>query len=470
LGAREPRTRIIGLHHRNLPGEWLEENVQGVRLIPTSLAAWRSPSVEAIQMPWSGWATPHEWLVAGNVDYVTRRPKSLWSNVIVLPEFDIGTDGKNSGSTASISLRGRRLEGAVFLGAQLRKADFTGAELSGAVFDSGDLREAKFDCDYAGSDRKCTQLQGASLNLAQLQGASLDGAQLQGADLKGARLPGASLHGAQLQIAVLWDANLQGASLHGANLQGAYLAGAPLQGADLERAQLQGADLYQAQLQGASLNHVFVWRTKPPTRGQVEGALIERPRLEPKYRRLDCTRDVDVIELREHGPRVSEDFDGECEWSDESYATLKSIAEAALEYKEHGSALGQVKRSLALQRVEQLGQKPYEEDSASANVWRDFAAESIQSAETYPEGLAKRLISIGCAIDGAPYVIGGLIRQLYLYDRLRDNPAQKAEVARAFLNETNCAGARGLSEENKAWLPQMCGPEAPQPSPGNASR
>jgi len=61
------------------PGEWLEEKVSPVRLVPTSMEAWQLPSVEAIQKDGSGWATLHELLVAGEVDYVTRKPQSLWS-------------------------------------------------------------------------------------------------------------------------------------------------------------------------------------------------------------------------------------------------------------------------------------------------------------------------------------------------------------------------------------------------------
>ena len=101
------------------PGEWLEENLWPVRLIPTTRAAWALPSLQAIQKEGSGWATLHELLVAGEVNYVTSRPQSVWSNVLVLPNFEIG-DRANK-----VSLRGRSLEGAVLAFAHLRNADFT---------------------------------------------------------------------------------------------------------------------------------------------------------------------------------------------------------------------------------------------------------------------------------------------------------------------------------------------------------
>jgi hypothetical protein len=150
-------------------------------------------------------------LVAGEPDLTTRRPASLWSNVLVLPGFDVidhvkfDTEDKISALPETISLRGRHLEGVFLGGSKLRNADFTGAYL---------------------------------------QGASLEGAQLLGASLK--------------------DAELQGALLVAAQIQGVTLDGAELQAATLEDAQLQGASLDGAQLHGASLKSAFVWRADPP--------------------------------------------------------------------------------------------------------------------------------------------------------------------------------------------------------------
>jgi uncharacterized protein YjbI with pentapeptide repeats len=412
------------------------------------------------------WTSPHTLLVAGTINYVTRKPEGLWSNVLVLPSFDIGdrlkfnAESKFALSPEAVSLRGRRLEGAVFVDAHLRKADFTSSELARADFRAADLREAKFECAPAGNGSDiCSrprgasffraQLQGASLVGAQLQGASLGNAQLQGASLRGAQLQGASLVNAQLQGAWLAYAQLQGAILDGAGLQGASLDWAHLEGAWLSRAQLQGASLWRAQLQGAildgaeletaSLNSVFVWRTAPPLREYLKSALIEMPRPEPKYA---CASAEEV-----------------CHWDDVWYAALKERIETVPEA---------FLRDAALKLIEPLGKQPYEEDAASAQEWRDLAAESQRSAKTYPGELAKALIMIGCGASGAPYVIGGLVQQLD--GRFGDNLAQKAKVARAFLDEAKCPGAKGLSAENKARLREMRWPEPPQPNPGTASR
>jgi hypothetical protein len=134
------------------PGEWLEDTLPEVPLVPTTLAAWQLPSVKAMQAPGSGWATLHELLVAGQLNEVTQQPRSLWSNRLVLPGIDVigylkfDTEDKISTHPITISLRGRQLQGAVMTEAKLRKADFTGAQLKGAFLFGADLREAKFDC------------------------------------------------------------------------------------------------------------------------------------------------------------------------------------------------------------------------------------------------------------------------------------------------------------------------------------
>ena len=209
------------------PGEWLEENLLSMPLVPTTWAAVLSSNEEALQ----GWATLHELLVAGDVDYVTDSPESLWSNVLVLPDFKAGdrvkfdAEGKIAIVSDALSLRGRDLQGAVFVRAHLDKADFTGARLQRANFLGAELRDTKFTCDRDGIRSVCAQLPGAVLFLARLQGADLLAAQLQGADLSRAQLQGADLRAA----------SLQGADLKGSRLDGVNFPFAGLQGADFGR-------------------------------------------------------------------------------------------------------------------------------------------------------------------------------------------------------------------------------------------
>jgi uncharacterized protein YjbI with pentapeptide repeats len=250
------------------PGEWLDRHLPEVRFIPAKLLVrqgtsylieFRGGKLDAAARPYR-LGSLHQLLVAGGIDHVARKPMSLWSNRIVLPGIDVidhakfDTEAKIASVSETLSLRDRRLEGAVLIAARLRKVDFTGAHLSGALLNGADLRDAKFDCDIREDQRICTQLQDAILDNAQLQGASLNGAQLHGASLTSAQLQGATLDDAQLQGASLDDAHLQGASLTNAQLQGASLNDARLQGASLDGASLQGASLRKASLVAASLN------------------------------------------------------------------------------------------------------------------------------------------------------------------------------------------------------------------------
>jgi uncharacterized protein YjbI with pentapeptide repeats len=530
-----------------------------VYLIPTTWEAWKTlPLVRKLPARVSNWATLHELLVAGDVDYVTGRPQSLWSNFLVLPNFEVGNrmkldaEGKITISSDTISLRGRSLEKAVLINARLMKADFVGAHLGEADFARADLREAKFECsfiapapregfaarpmDFRLDQQKCTELQGARLASARLDGANLSGAQLQYADLAYAQLQGAQLSGAHLKGANLFSAGLDGADLNGADLQeaklysswlrgaqlshaqlkgaklaahltgadvgyaslwGADLSGAELQGANLDSAQLEGADLNYAQLQGASLawaqlegtnldhtflqgadlDHTFlqglnlsgaqlqgasltgtfVWRTDPPSNTNEIQIFVDAPAPGPARHLADCP-------MGRAPP---------CVWSEEAYEKLRSMIE---QFPPPAGG-----PNLALQRIATLEKPPYVADEASAEAWAALANASARSAGSYFNTLAEKLKEIGCAADGAPYVIKNLMRpipgqvgaveRVFLDRRFEANPLKEAEVAAAFLDEEKCPGARGLSEDNKAKLREIRDRGLPAPaSPGTAAR
>jgi Pentapeptide repeats (8 copies) len=123
------------------PGEWLDDNFwKKIDADPRQVKQKKDEK----ETPWR-WASPHQLLVAGEVDFAARKPKSLWSNILVLPGFDaidhakFDSDAKIEAVSETISLRARHLEGAVLIGAKLRRADFTGALLQGAKLDSADL-------------------------------------------------------------------------------------------------------------------------------------------------------------------------------------------------------------------------------------------------------------------------------------------------------------------------------------------
>jgi uncharacterized protein YjbI with pentapeptide repeats len=432
--------------------------VFAVATFPGELLEKKLSSIEPL-------APLREWLVAGEVDFAAREPKSLWSNRIVLPGLNaidhtkLDTEAKIASATETVSLRARHLEGAVLIGAVLRKADFAAAHLERADLSVADLRDANFACTggaeirsghsyswFRIAENTCTQLQGAKLKGAQLQGASLLVAQLQGADLTSALLQGVDLASAQLQGADLHFAELQGVNLLGAQLagadltgavldgaylpiaqlQGANLSGASLQGANLRAAQLQGADLSGAKLQGASLSNVFVWRADGRS-ADAKGAWIDKVVSGPKQ---FCGN--------QNGPIG-------CDWSAVWWSDFKKRIEHEI--------LEDARRAEALKRLDPRldPAKPLNNEAEMAQRWAELQSSSL-SQSAYEEELLNQWQRIGCAADGASYVLRAFIQRLQsgLSPFMFESP-QLARLAAEFLKE-DCAGARGLSEAAKETL------------------
>lgn len=119
------------------PGEWLDSKYGAKKWIPpNAVTAWLGAAAygEGKPIPTSF----HDLLFNGDVDDVTRRRKSLFSNTLVLPGFDaldaktIDDQKKFDWAKHTLIARGRHLEGAILGGADLRKADFVGAQLQGS--------------------------------------------------------------------------------------------------------------------------------------------------------------------------------------------------------------------------------------------------------------------------------------------------------------------------------------------------
>jgi uncharacterized protein YjbI with pentapeptide repeats len=285
---------LVAFFLATFPGGWLGDWNRNHRYIPGNpITGWLG-AVDKDGKPVS--TSLHHLLFAGEIDEVSRRRKSPFSNSLILTGFDaleaakIDDEKKLNWSKQSVGLHGRNLQGAIFDLSDLRKADLTNANLQGASFFKAKLQQASLakaqlqraslveaqlqdatldHADLQGARLVAAQLQGARLVEAQLQRASLNLAQLQGASLLRARLQGATLFGAGLQGAALDQADLQGTELVFAQLQGASLAKAQLQGATLFRAGLEGAALVEAQLEGAAL-----------VEAQLEGAALDQARLQ----------------------------------------------------------------------------------------------------------------------------------------------------------------------------------------------
>jgi hypothetical protein len=308
----------------------------------------------------------------------------------------------------------------------VKAATLAGAHLQGASLPDAQLQ---------GADLSEAQLQGANLTTAQLQGSSLDAAQLEGASLIGAQLQGAHLGAAQLQGADLFGAHLQGAYLFRAQLQGADLSEAQLQGAYLPEAGLQGTQLGEAQLRAASLPHVFAWRGDARY-ADAEGARIEA--IETGRKRSCGTPPVDI-----------------CDWGD-FLASLKQSLE-------HDVPDGHL-RAEALERLDQNldPAEPLTGEDEMAKRWSELQAVSPQP-DVYEKKLAELWRGIGCASEGAPFVLTGLVE--HIEDRFAGDSAEVPRLAAEFLKE-DCAGARGISEDTRSRLIKLRDshpPEAAKP-------
>ena len=375
------------------PGEWENRPLAWIASIaPPELNKWRSAG--------------NEWLFNGEVDDISRRRVSWFSNTLVLPGFSLYDalkidDPKKVEWHDLFDARGRDLKGAVFAGATLPRTDFYHAQLQGVSF-------------YA------TQLQHARFQSANLQGAMLDGAQLQGASLQGA--------------------HLQGASLQGARLQGASLRGAQLQGASLQSAELLGARLDDADMTATNLSRAFVWRAVFPRDANNLSAagLTWRPV---------------AWDGRESSPWTS----ARCN------ALTRQIAEIVPEGDRRKWALGN------LGRLDCETGQPWPcdakagEPAAVAEERRMIEHASVDDANSR-KTLAGVLGELVCGGDGdAIYVLRGLATN----ERIKDAAAEALALVNRIMNKDDnskdCPVSAALTDDDKAKLCAIVKAVSPPP-------
>jgi uncharacterized protein YjbI with pentapeptide repeats len=405
----------------------------------------RLPSLTFI--PWkseSGWTMTslHRLLVAGDVDFSSRRATSLWSNRLILPGIDVidhakfDNDDKIASMPSPILLRARHLEGAVLIGATLRKADFTGAWMAGANLGNSDLREAKFECDAVGQTGpngpayRCAQLQGASFVGSQLQASSFVGAQLDGSffyrahlhasSFLKADLNGTAFDSAELQAATFDSAKLNGASLVSAQLQGVVFDSAQLHAASLDSAQLQGTTLDRAELDWASMRQAFAWRADARNISSSEGL------------RADAVTGAQESCL---GLDTILSSDSNCFWSADSFARLKqTIIDRVPKGPNQLDALARIKRLDPAQSLDG--------EQKIVDTWAKFKA-SPPTLSSYEDGKAEQWRKIGCE---SPYVLRGLINQMGYFDMAFSPQSNSAVKLADYFSQENCPAARTLSK------------------------
>jgi uncharacterized protein YjbI with pentapeptide repeats len=216
-------------------------------------------------------------------------------------------------------LRGARLEGVQLLEASVRGADlgettgngvlFAKLDLSGCSFERSKLTKAVFfesildgasfelaELPYLQLvDTKATKLHarglrahhafigwGSSLDHANLDEADLTRASLRTTSMKEVSLRVATLVGSDLSECDLSLAVLEGAQARGAMLLRTSLHGAKLRGANLMEALLTKADLAECDLRGANLFRADLSRVHLSGGTQIDGALLELARVDPK--------------------------------------------------------------------------------------------------------------------------------------------------------------------------------------------
>jgi uncharacterized protein YjbI with pentapeptide repeats len=404
------------------PSERISASIDRLETLPPrAVTAWLGRGLNDL----------HDLLFHGEIDQIRQRRDGLFSDTLVLSNFNAQKTAKIenlefASVRQSLILRGRHLEGAVFLNTDLRKVDLTDARLQGA--------------QLAGA-----QLQGAILDGAQLQGAKLDWAQLQGANLNRARLLGAWLDSAQLQGATLTGAGLQGAWLRNAQLQGATLEKALLFGASLKDAQLQGASLLAAQLQGVdfagaalkatSLTHAYLWRA----------------RFDPQtfLARIQA-RDAGVIWDEAQTVWDQKTGVGTREpWTMARYLALETTIETDAPQTLIENAPEPNLRALALRQIASLNpERPFEARSQTLG-WRKEFESAMVGPDVFAKALAEELKSAVCSGGvNAPYILRGLLNNY----RIRATQAQAKALIEEILKPATCAVASNLTDNDRAEL------------------
>jgi len=403
------------------PGEWLNQKLQLVPIV----------------------GSLHRLLFAGETDEVTRRPRSWFSNVLVLTGQSFVDLDKLDKQEISHSFRGRDLSHVVLSEADVRKGDFSGANMNDAELVFAKLQNAQFGCARTGLGEAlgCTQLKDANLLFAQLQGAQLTSSQLEGSELLAAQLQGADLGGTQLQGADLRAAQLQGANLEGAGLEGANLQQAGLEGATLGEAQLQGANLERAQLQGAQFSHEVETEegTKNIFVAQMEAASLKGVSM---WRASSVSvPNTDLTDLEK------------CDLDKKPWTDQGGGPHSFTEWRD--SILEQISdhRGNMEWRLSVLNPSP---DNKPQNVIDREICRSVPSkGPEWDRKLAESLGNLACSSSSAPYVARGLLTN----GRIESTRAHAMTIAERMQKGrpdlTACPGVAGFTDQDWAKLGEL---------------
>jgi uncharacterized protein YjbI with pentapeptide repeats len=405
------------------------------------VASYKGEPVESlIELPYISdgdweWTSLSDLVLHGPINMVEGKPRSWFSNVLVVPNQKFVTDKQvediaNSDDASTISLRGRDLRGAILIRTDLRGADFTGANLNEARLDYARLSGAHFGCQfppsrnrvsaaYSWPDDECTWLQAASLFNAHLESAILDHARMQGAVLISANLQGAHLSDTDLQDALLTQAQLQGAFLERTVLRRAFLDEAALVGTRMENVELEDALLSEARFDVVDMEGTKVVGSRGlPKITLSEGQMVfqvtslERPPIKYDETAIRKLR-KEIINGLPEDYRQYKDIDAKYEH--ERQTIWEKVNEQT------ARAEGRWKELVGAEAKERVG--------AEADDWRD------QAIEEYLKTLA-------CDPGSRPYVAQAII------DNERVKAVKKkyiGDFVTAIEDPKACPGAQALS-------------------------
>jgi uncharacterized protein YjbI with pentapeptide repeats len=254
---------------------------------------------------------PTAYFFEGSVDYVTRRPTSLFSRNLIVPSVSV-PKAKLGGENYQISLRDRDLRYAILDGAVLPEADFTAANVFGASFRKANLTRARFECAKRGvppnlrsanaakseykrpplgfvdrpskSSMRCTKLNFTAPEEIVGEESAVNGkdagehcAVLSEADFTEADLSSAWLRGVDARFATMREAIARGASFDHANLCEVDLYGADIAGSTFVSATLFGANLQTAKAELAAFKYADMTLAELPS--SLVGASLESAEL-----------------------------------------------------------------------------------------------------------------------------------------------------------------------------------------------
>ena len=242
------------------PGGFLGEFNRDTRWIPANKLTAMLGAVDGAGKPVA--TSVYHLIFAGEVDEISRRPRSPFYTSLLLIGFDalevskIDSEDKLKLAKSTLLARGRNMRGARFDFADLRKSDMSGADLREASFFKSKMQESILErADLRNSNLALAQFDGASFDKAHLEGTLIHRTQLFGASFVGANLEGAYFRSTRLDGAWLVYTHLEGARFLNSELKSTVFLKPHLEGANVINSHLDGALIDEAELQGVLLKN-----------------------------------------------------------------------------------------------------------------------------------------------------------------------------------------------------------------------